>query len=481
MFKQSIELSHRRSPFASRVSVTLLLSLVSLCASVSLSPESATGAPHQPNGPPNILLVVSDDQPLGAMEAMTETRRWLRRNGTKYPNAYATTPVCCPSRASILTGRYAHNHGVLQNGQADALDTTTVVERVLSEGGYTTAAFGKFLNSWDVAVPPPSFDQWAVVARSALAYWGGTWNVEGEVKTIRRYGTTYVGDKAQKFIEEAEERDNQPWFAYLAPPAPHAPFNAEERYRDRNFADWEGDPSNFEDNPLVDPGGRTDKPPYVQEFHRSHGDGRNMREKQFRTLFSIDDMMEQLRGVLDATDEASNTVVIYLSDNGFLWAQHGIIGKFTPYVESVRIPALIRWPKDIDVPAVDDRLVANIDIAPTMLDAAGLSAGPDFVPDGRSLLDQSWERERLLIEAWAERRSVPTWAGFISASESYVEYYDTDDTTITFREYYDLVDDPYQLTNLLGDIDPLNDPPDAGQMSFELSEARRCEGPYQCP
>lgn len=449
----------------------MFLSVVLLTSEGSIAPEDAAAAKE--DRPPNILLIVSDDQPLGTMGVMDQTRRWLRNNGTKYPNAYATTPVCCPSRASMLTGQYAHNHGVRRNGEANLIDTSAVVQRFLREGGYTTAAFGKFLNSWDVAVDPPSFDRWAVVPRSAHAYWGGRWNIQGDVRRVQAYGTTFVGKVTSKFIEEAEEDDDTPWFAYLAPPAPHAPFDAEKVYEDVNYSDWPGVPSNFEDNPAVDPTTRLDKPDYVQDSHKSQGDGRNMRELQLRTLLSLDDMVGQVREVLAANDESENTMIVFISDNGFLWAQHGIVGKFTPYVESVRVPALIRWPEDMARPPVDERLVANIDLAPTFLDVAGITPGPDFTPDGRSLLDDSWSRDRLLIEAWAERRGVPTWAGFVSTTESYVEYYDTDNSTVSFQEYYDLVDDPYQMTNLFNPFDL--------QMSSDLAAARTCAGPSECP
>ena len=429
---------------------------------------------------PNILLVVSDDQPLGSMGVMPQTKEWLKRRGTKYTNAYATTPVCCPSRASILTGQYSHNHRVLRNGSANELDSTAVVHRLLQNNGYLTGAFGKFLNSWDVDVPPPYFDEWAVVPRAKYAYWGGNWSIDGKIRRIQQYGTSFVERTASRFIEDAELDDERPWFAYLAPPAPHPPFHAEKQYEDEEFS-WAGVPSNFEIVPSSeDPDARADKPPYVQEGTQDLSDGEGFRERQFRTLLSLDDMMGKLHETLVSTGESRDTLIIYISDNGFLWGQHGISGKFVPYLEAVRVPALISWPKGFEVARRDDRLVANIDVAPTILDASGVEPDAGFAPDGRSLLDTSWERERLLIEAWRERDNVPTWAGFVSTEDSYIEYYDPDNV-ITFREYYELVTDPYQLRNLFGDSDPFNDPPDSLQMMEDLIGARTCAGPTDCP
>jgi arylsulfatase A-like enzyme len=154
-----------------------------------------------------------------------------------------------------------------------------------------------------------------------------------------------------------------------------------------------------------------------------------------------------------------------------------LAGKGFPYTESVEVPAFMRWPEAILAGTREERLVANIDIVPTILDAIGLS--PDTQLDGRSLMDPSWQRERLLIEGWS-RHETPTWAGLISLEESYVEYYGSDGTTIEFREFYDLQEDPYQMTNLLGDPDPLNDPSDADTLSSELAQARMCSG-EDCP
>lgn len=423
---------------------------------------------------PNILLVVSDDQPLRSMETMPLTRRWMNRSGVKYTHAYATTPVCCPSRATLLTGQYAHNHRVTTNGRETVLrlDQESTVQKVLSDNGYLTAAYGKYLNAWNVYKPPPHFDEWAIIPKSKDAYSWGIWNVQGGLEYVPTYGTTFVGEKATDFIERAHESD-QPWFMYLAPPAPHSPYEPEGKYRSLEVSRWKGDPSNFDRDDR-------DMPDYVRAAQRKFYEGQDVRRRQLITLKSLDDTMGGLQATLEGLGELDNTLVIYISDNGYLWGQHHMIKKFVPYVESVRIPAFISWPEGL-VPGKDERVVGTIDITPTILDAAGFDPRQELPVDGRSLLDGSWSRREILIEAWKESARIPAWSGLISPRKSYVTYYSENDFTPTFHEYYKLLDDPYQMTNLLGDDSSLNDPVNRRELELRLFRARTCAGPDDCP
>ena len=423
---------------------------------------------------PNILLVVSDDQPLRSMETMPVTRRWMNRAGVKYTHAYATTPVCCPSRATLLTGQYAHNHRVTTNSRDSVLqlDHESTVQKILSDNGYLTAAYGKYLNAWSLYTPPPYFDEWAVIPRAKDAYSGGQWNVQGVVESVSTYGTTFVGEKATDFIERAHDSD-QPWFMYLAPPAPHFPYEPEGKYRSLKVSKWDGDPSNFDS----DDG---DMPPYVRAARKTFSEGRSVRNRQLITLKSLDDMIAELKGTLKSIGELDNTLVIYISDNGFLWGQHHFINKYVPYVESVRIPAFISWPDGL-APGKDERVVGTIDITPTILDAAGFDPRQELPVDGRSLLDRSWSRQEILIEAWKASNAVPPWAGLISPRKSYVTYYAENNFTPTFHEYYKLLKDPYQMTNLLGDDSRRNDPANRRELARRLRRARTCAGPDDCP
>ncbi len=399
---------------------------------------------------PNVLVIVTDDQALGTMAAMPQTRAWLGTRGTRFANGYATTPACCPSRASIFTGLYAHNHGVLTNRQAPNLDPTATVQHRLHEHGYRTAIFGKYLNRWPIETAPPNFDSWAIFTNANTGYSGGTWNVQGEVQTVDGYGTGVIADEAARFLwDEAEDRP--PWLMFVSTAAPHAPSTPQARYADAGVAPWDVDPSVFEHRRGVDPTGLDDKPPFVRRRGFPFEKGAARRVEQLKSLISVDDLVGRLHRILGQTRQLENTLVIFLSDNGYLWGQHGRLGKSVPYQPSVRIPMLLSWPGRVAAGRTDDRLVATIDVAPTILHAAGIAP---FGLDGRSLLRSGWDRDRLLLEYWdaGGHRGVPGWASTVTAHRQYVEYYADGSQEPSFIELYDRKRDPYQLANLVSPI-----------------------------
>ena len=204
-----------------------------------------------------------------------------------------------------------------------------------------------------------------------------------------------------------------------------------------------------------------------------------LRTGQARTLLSVDDLVERVMGRLQATGELDDTLVFYLSDNGYSWGEHRHVGKFVPYTESIKVPFLVRWPGRLPAGTVDDRLVATVDIKPTVLAAAGIRPDPGDTVDGRSLLDGR-RRERLLAEYWRDQANAPgvrDWAALRAPEWQYVENYDQPGGG-TFREFYDLRRDPGMERNLLADDDPGNDPP--ATLAAELAAARTCAG-ASCP
>jgi arylsulfatase A-like enzyme len=204
-----------------------------------------------------------------------------------------------------------------------------------------------------------------------------------------------------------------------------------------------------------------------------------LRTGQLRTLLSVDDLVDRVLGRLAGTGELDDTLVFYLSDNGYSWGEHRHVGKFVPYTESIKVPFLVRWPGRLPAGTVDDRLVATVDIVPTVLDAAGIAPDPGTPLDGRSLLDGR-RRERLLAEYWRDPANAPgirDWAALRTPGWQYVENYDQPGGG-TFREFYDLASDPGMERNLLADDDPGNDPPAA--LAAELAAARACAG-ASCP
>jgi arylsulfatase A-like enzyme len=437
-------------------------------------------AESQTRPAPNVLIVVTDDQrATNTLWVMPETQRYFRRGGISFTNAYAVTPLCCPSRATILTGRYAHNTGVRTNADADRLDLTTLFPRLLRDARYKTAIIGKFLNGWPLSRRPPHFDRWAL---GGNPYVDPRFNIDGSVGTAQGYSTTLMGTYAARFLRAFEANDDSPWLLYVAPKAPHHPWTPARRYRDHPLPAWQGNPAVFERD-------RSDKPPFVRKFDFTVSGGRKVRDGQLRALLTVDDMVGRIFTVLRELGEARNTLAIFTSDNGYTWAEHGLGGdrgaagqKRVPYTESIRVPLLLRWPDYITPGATDGRLAGTVDVAPTVLAATGVAPDPAKPPlDGRSLLALE-RRNRILLEYWFETR-IPTWASLRSRTFQYTEYYASDAVMRTFREYYDLVRDPWMLRNLLHDGNPDNDP-DVRALAGRLARDRACSstsGRRACP
>jgi arylsulfatase A-like enzyme len=429
-----------------------------------------SGGAEAAEDPPNILIVLTDDQRVGTWSAMPETQAWLGDGGVTYTHAYATTPLCCPSRASILSGRYAHNHGVQANRQWANLDGDTTMARYLHDAGYRTGIVGKYLNWWPVEQTPPHFDAWTIFNGRAGdgAYYGSTWNVNGDLREIDQYSTRYISNRAATFLRAREAADDTPWFLYVATFAPHLPAKPAPLYESAPVPPWQVPPSATETN-------RADKPPYVQDSEATVAKGREIRAAQLRTLYSVDDMVGRFGRLLDEMGE-DNTLVFFLSDNGLMWSEHGLNSKRVPYLASVRIPMVAAWPGHLAAGVKNPRLAANIDLFPTVMQAAGIETDP---VDGRSLLKPN-TRDHLLLEYWDEPApTVPTWASYITNSFQYIRYYAANGSTVTFEEFYNLVNDPYQLTNRMWAGAP-GSPPDVDGIAAKLEADRTCAG-ESCP
>ncbi|MFJ3666365.1 sulfatase [Streptomyces sp. NPDC090106] len=399
---------------------------------------------------PNILFVLTDDQPKDTDWALPQTLDWLAGHGTTFGRAHANTPLCAPSRASIMSGRYAHNHGVLDTRHPEHLDQRTVVQRQLQEAGYRTGLFGKYLNFWPTGDAPPHFDEWLL--QEPVRYYDGHYNDNGTVRNIPGYNTTVIKDRALDFIERSRD-DGRPWFAYVATRAAHEVNIAERKYAHTRVPDWKGRPSVFES-------GKADKPPFLRRAGHTFAEGSALRARQLRTLLSVDDAMRDFRDKLRELGQLENTLVLFTSDHGLCWGDHGWLRKSVPYRPSLEVPFLASWPAGgLHTARTDDRLVGHVDIAPTFLDAAGIT--PDTPHDGHSLLDPGNDRTHLLAEWWwnrQDKKPIHTWASLIGKTAQYTEYYRTrlgpdgrphGTGQTLFREYYDLRADPYQLQNRL--------------------------------
>ena len=236
--------------------------LVAGCSSTSEEPKQE---PRDLPSRPNILLFITDDQRAsGTMEeSLPKTLRYFQDEGTRYTQAFATTPVCCPSRASILSGRYAHRHGVHNNNEGPKMDEGDTLQRYLQDNGYFTAAVGKYLNRWPRDLDPQYFDHWAIMLHNY--YYDSLFNVDGDNREIAGYAPDFIERKTIGLLDSFEEADSRPWFLYVGTTAPHSPFQAEPRY--------EGAPTpRYHPSPGVKEKSTSDKP-----FFR-FGRGANFRQ-----------------------------------------------------------------------------------------------------------------------------------------------------------------------------------------------------------
>ena len=395
---------------------------------------------------PNILVIVTDDQRQGTMHEMPNTRHLFFDRGRYFPRGFVTTPNCCPARASIFTGLFAHNHGIRTNSKA-SLPQNVTVQRYLHDAGYKTAILGKYLNSWPLAQAPPFFDRWAVVRPDS--YVNAEFNIDGTVGPVSGYSTDVIRSRTVKLLRTFDRQDDKPWFLYVAPVAPHRPAIAAPQYAAAPVTP-------FVPTPAVLEADRSDKPPWVRRNVASLGAMQNERAKMLRTLMSVDDMVGKVFDELNALKEGRETLAIFISDNGYAWGEHGIRGKWRPYTESIRVPIAMRWPGHFAPGSIDTGISTNVDLAPTILAAAGIR--PAAPMDGVSLL-RPGTRQRLFTEFWGNpEQGRPDWAQIRTRRVTYIEYYDGDHSNPIFREYYRIDRDGWQLQNLLHDGNASNNP-----------------------
>jgi arylsulfatase A-like enzyme len=417
----------------------LVACLFAMTAAVAAHPARAAQ--------PNILVIVTDDQRQGTLREMPNTRHFFFDEGRYFQRGFVTTPNCCPSRASIFTGLFAHNHGIRSNGTAD-LPQSVTVQRYLHDAGYKTAILGKYLNSWSLAKAPPYFDRWAVIRPDS--YVNADFNIDGRLGPVSGYSTDVIGSRTVKLLRAFDRQDDKPWFLYVAPVAPHRPATPAPNYAAAPVPPWVPSPAVLEAD-------RSDKPPWVRNRSVPLATMQTERDKMLRTLMSADDMVGKVFHELHALDERRDTLAIFLSDNGYAWGEHGIRGKWRPYTESIRVPLAMRWPGHFEPGSIDTGIATNVDLAPTIMAAAGLS--PAAPMDGVSLL-QPGTRQRLFTEFWGNMaKGRPDWAQIRTRRVAYIEYYrDGERSNPIFREYYRIDRDGWQLQNLLHDGDRTNNP-----------------------
>jgi arylsulfatase A-like enzyme len=426
-----------------------------------------------------VLLINTDDQRWDTMNLLPKTSAWMS-SGTVLPNFSDAIPSCCPSRSAMFSGRYPQNDGVHIQSDGTALDMDHTLMAYLHGAGYHTAMAGKFLNPWPLTSAPPFFDAFTTIKAGYKSYQA---NVDGVLTSLtttattpRNYSTLFLADRLAGYIDGFETDDAAPWFAYYAPHAPHPAFRGitspavpEDRYATVPVTCLRPNESN-----------RSDKPRYVRNLTYDAAQYTLICESQARAILSIDDAVDELMSRLDADGELANTLVVFTSDNGYLWGEHGRVAKFVPYLPSNRVPLLIRW--DGHVPAGrDPRLASHVDLLPTILEAAGVVRRADAPAlDGRSLL-QPDTRPYLLTQYYADSANgkVPTWAALYDRRQHYIETFDAAGA-VTFRELYDVTVDPAENVNLLYRNTNPAVTARAATWSAALTLARGCAG-VTCP
>jgi len=396
---------------------------------------------------PNFLIIVTDDQRYDTMQYMPRTQELIFDQGVTFNNAYVTTPLCCPSRSSIFTGMYAHNHGVLENNIE--LTQKTFIDH-LKESGYTTALVGKYLNSWN-GDARPEYDFWVSFQFGETRYNNPRLNLNGEwIRHEGEYVTYSLGNYANEFIRSAAKK-RKPFVLMLTFNAPHDPATPATE-DDLLTLDLPARSPSFNEQDVSEkPAWLGNKElPLTDELIREID---AFRRGQILTLYSLDRTIETVISTLKETGELDNTVIIFLSDNGRHWGEHRLVAKNTIYEESIHVPFAVRYPPLIAQPYIEEKIVANIDIAPTIYELAGIPIPANV--DGFSLVgllnkQQTEWREGVLIEGWPPR-------GFYSGiqTERYIYAETTNDYYAPSEEpqleLYDLEKDPYELNNVVHD------------------------------
>jgi N-acetylglucosamine-6-sulfatase len=432
----------------------------------------------------NVVLIVADDHRYDAMSCAghpflkTPHLDGLARGGAHLRNAFVTTSLCSPSRASILTGLYAHRHRVIDNNNPVPAGLT-FFPRYLQAAGYETAFIGKWHMGSDSDEPQRGFDHW-------VSFKGqGTYrpnpnglNVDGRKVAQKGYITDELTDYAVEWLNS--RGGEKPFFLHLAHKAVHTDFLPDDKSAKQEakllvpgiegrmgFVAAPRHAGRYAKAPFVEPESMAftprnyaDKPMWVQNRKNSrHGvdvpfgnkvDVATIYRQYMETLLAVDESVGRIVDALARKGVLDSTLIIYMGDNGYAWGEHGMTDKRSAYEESMRIPVIVHCPELIPAGSFTDKMVANIDIAPTLLEAAGLQ--PPATMDGRSFLplfserSVSW-RDRLLYEYYWEWNfpQTPTIHALRTDRYKFIRPYGVWDV----EELYDLQNDPKETVNLI--------------------------------
>jgi N-acetylglucosamine-6-sulfatase len=409
--------------------------------------------------PRNILFILTDDQRYDAFGFLREQSFLktpnldaLASGGVYLPNAFVTTALCSPSRASILTGMYAHRHRVVDN-DSPVPGGLVYFPQYLQRAGYETAFIGKWHMGGHIDRPQPGFNHW-VSFKGQGSYLPSNDGLNVNGKPVPQKG--YITDELTNYALEwlGGRRSDKPFFLYLSHKAVHAEFIPAERHRGRyqleKFVPPKTmDPANVEGAPMWVQNQRNSWHGVEFPYHNSLDIGEYYK-RYAETMLAVDEGLGKLIDLLKVKGWFDSTLIIFMGDNGFAFGEHGLIDKRTAYEESMRVPMLMHCPELFRSGSVVSQVVANIDIAPTVLEAAAVKV-PGHM-DGKSFLSLAerkpvrW-RDFLLYEYYWEWPfpQTPTMFALRGEQYKYIHYYGLWD----LNELFDIKADPLESRNLI--------------------------------
>jgi N-acetylglucosamine-6-sulfatase len=410
----------------------------------STSPVRAATRPHRPD----VIMILTDDERVRTLHWMPHVWREVVQKGKLFPNAMVPTSVCCPSRASLLTGLFAHSTKVWSNVPGwrafrDAGMERRTVAVWLRAAGYRTGLVGKYLNGFSASTKPPGWSIWhSFLGQNGSYYDYQLLHTRGSVTSYGSAPSDYSTDVLRRFAVEflRSTPADRPLFLYFAPYAPHGPPTPAPRDVGRPT------PLAPFIRPDLNEGDRTDKPSWIRSLSpvtRSRVDA--YRANQWRSLQAVDRSVHAIIEEQKARSRLRNTIIVVMSDNGDMWGEHRVLGKYIAYDSSTRVPLAIRWSKRVHAGATDHRIALNLDIPVTLAAAARASTDP---VEGRNLF-AAGRRRGFVVEAERARAggangtnvTRPAYCGWRSLRYLWVRYANGR------REFYDYARDPYELTD----------------------------------
>jgi len=440
-----------------------------LAVTSSLTAVHAVQAESSPSERPDIVFILLDDLRYDALSFLghpyveTPNIDQLRAQGASMQNAFVTTSICCPSRATFLTGTYASRHGVIDNETSEYdPKLTPSVTKYLQEVGYRTAMIGKWHMGYS-GQPRANFDEWLSFDGQGKYYDPEFIYTDGSREKLKGYTTDILSDRAIDFIQR--QPVGEPYFLMLSHKAVHEPFKPAPRHKDAFGANTK-DPEpvswkdTFEGKPEWQRRQRVrdvrwdwrtreiEEEELPDEIAPEPWKPKSKYVDQLRCLAAVDDGVGRIMEVLRERGNLDNTLIVFTSDNGYFHMEHRRWDKRLAYEESLRIPMVIVYPGKIEPGSTITEMVSNVDFAPTVLSYAGLPMPEQM--QGASMrplfegVATDW-RKSVFYEYWTDLvHSIPTMKAVRGERFKLIQYPEIDD----IDELYDLENDPHEMTNL---------------------------------